>query len=102
VPLSGVGIVALDSILFRDRLQRDLSAMASIIADTSTAALSFEDPRSANETLAALRARPRMVTACIYRASGTILARYSRPGASSGCPAPGAPNEMRFSSKILP
>ena len=33
-----------DSILFRGYLQRDLSALAQIIADNSTAALAFNDP----------------------------------------------------------
>ena len=43
----------MDSILFRASMQRDLSALAQIVADNSTAALSFEDPRVAAETLAA-------------------------------------------------
>ena len=43
--LAGVGIVAADSLLFAQYLKRDLSALARIVADNSTAALAFNDPR---------------------------------------------------------
>jgi PAS domain S-box-containing protein len=103
--MSGVGIVALDTILFRGYMERDISALARIIADNSTAALSFEDPRAATETLAALRARTHIVSACIYRANGTILASYLRPGTGAECPSGSAPgalfDEIRFTSAGL-
>jgi PAS domain S-box-containing protein len=83
--MAGLGIVLADSLLFRGYLRRDLTALARIIADNSTAALAFNDPKSAAETLAALRARPHVVGACIYRADASILARYSRKD-SFECP----------------
>jgi len=99
--LAGIGIVLADSLLFRGYLQRDLSGLAHIIADNSTAALAFNDQRSAAETLAALRVRTHLVAACIYRRDGTMLADYRRTGAQSGCPAPGAPDGIRFTSSAL-
>ena len=48
--ISLVGIVAMDSLLFRGYLRRDLSALASITADKSTAAVSFNDASAASET----------------------------------------------------
>src|SRR6185437_6124107 len=99
--LAGIGIVLADSLLFRGYLQRDLSGLAHIIADNSTAALAFNDQRSAAETLAALRVRTHLVAACIYRRDGTMLADYRRTGAQSGCPAPGAPDGIRFTSAAL-
>src|SRR5205823_13980008 len=72
--LSGIAIVVMDSILFRASMQRDLSALAQIVADNSTAALSFEDPQVAAETLAALKARPHLIAACIYRGTGEVFA----------------------------
>jgi len=98
---SGVAILGLDSFLFRGYLATDVSALASIVADNSTGALSFEDPRGATEMLTALRARPHMIRACIYRANGTILARYTRPGSNPECPAPGATNQMQFTNTDL-
>ena len=88
--LAAIGIVTFDAALFRRSLIFDLSALSRIIADNSTAAIVFDDPRTASETLAALRARPHLVTACIYRADGSILARYARQEATSVCPPPGA------------
>lgn len=95
--LAGFGVVLTDSVLFRGYLRRDLSALASIIADNSTAALAFNDPNAAAETLGALRARPHVIEACIYRADGTILATYSRPR-SHGCPAPESSDQVQFSA----
>jgi signal transduction histidine kinase len=94
--LAGMGIVLSDGFLFYGYLQRDLSALARIIADNSTAALAFEDPRSATETLNALRARPHLVNACVYRADNTVLARYLRPGATMECPPVSASQEIRM------
>ena len=99
--LAGVGVVASDSILFRQYLQRDLSALARILADNSTASLAFNDPKTAAETLAALRARPHIVTACIYRPDGTMLANYARHNAVSACPPAGGQEELRFGAEDL-
>ena len=66
--LAGVGFVVADSILFRSYMKRDLSALAQMAADNSTAAVQFNDPRAASETLSALRARTHLAAACIYSA----------------------------------
>jgi PAS domain S-box-containing protein len=84
--LAGIGIVAFDAFLFRRYLARDLSVLARIIADNSTAAIEFNDPRVATETLSALRARTHMISACLYRLDGAVFARYSRAGADGVCP----------------
>ena len=96
--LSGALLVISDSILFRSYLQRDLAALSQIIADNSTAALAFDDPHTAGETLASLKARPHIVTACTYQADGTVLASYLRAGASPGCPPPATRAEVHFAS----
>jgi PAS domain S-box-containing protein len=99
--LSGIGVVLSDSFLLRSYLQRDLVSLASIIADNSTAALAFEDPRAAAEILTTLRARPHLESACIYRLNGTILATYFRPGTRQGCPAAQPRDDIRFTSRDL-
>jgi len=85
--VAGLGVVLVDLVLFRGYLRRDLSALARIVADNSTAALAFNDPDSAAQTLGALHARSHVVGACIYREDGSILASYSRQG-SFACPQP--------------
>ena len=84
--LAGVGIVVADSIFLSRYMEGDLAALAQIIADNSAASLAFDDPGSAQETLATLRARSHLISACIYRTGGTPFARYGRPGAPAECP----------------
>ncbi|HXM44850.1 MAG TPA: ATP-binding protein [Bryobacteraceae bacterium] len=99
--LAGVGIVAADSLLFRRDLRRDLSALAQMAAENSTAALAFNDPQVAAETLAALRARTHLAAACIYEPDGTVFAKYSRPDAGTGCPPADAQDQLRFTNSGL-
>jgi len=97
---TGSVIVLTDLLLFRGYLQRDLAALARIIADNSTAALSFNDPKTAEEILGALRARPHVVKACIYRLDGSVLARYPHAGASE-CPPADAQEGIRFARESV-
>ena len=105
--LTGLGIIMADSVLFRGYLNRDLSALARIVADNSTAALAFNDPASAQQTLAALHARPHVELACIYRLNGTLLAQYAQ-AAGFACPqhesqdtSSGRTNDLRMVQPIL-
>ena len=93
--LAALGIVLTDSLLFRRYLERDLAALARIIGDNTTAALAFDDPKSAAETLGALRARAHVIGACVYRVDATVLATYSRTG-GGGCPPASRPTGIRF------
>jgi len=60
---------------FRMDFERDLEAVASIIASNSTAAMSFGDKDAARETLASLRAKPNITGAAIILKGGTTLAQ---------------------------
>lgn len=62
----------------RDSLRRDLSVLAEITADNSTAALSFSDQKTAEELLSGLREERSIVTGAIYSANGAVLAIYKR------------------------
>jgi PAS domain S-box-containing protein len=102
--LSGLGIVIADSLLFRAAMQRDISGLAQIVGDNSTAALAFNDPQTATQTLASLKARPRLVAGCIYRPDGTIFAAYERADAVNACPprmAQSSEDEQHFTSTEL-
>src|SRR6185312_7125488 len=76
--LSAAGILIADSVLFQGYLQNDYDTLSQIIADNSTAPLAFNDPKTATETLAALRARTHLACACIYRPDATLFASYVR------------------------
>ena len=58
-------LVILESRTFEENLTQELSTLAGVIASNSVAALTFEDPDAAEETLSALRASPHVVAAVI-------------------------------------
>src|SRR5687768_17316345 len=67
-----------DRATFREVMVRQLAGQADIIAVNSAAALLFDDPSSAAETLAALRVEQRIIAAGIYRTAGQRFATYER------------------------
>jgi diguanylate cyclase (GGDEF)-like protein/PAS domain S-box-containing protein len=69
------------------RLAAEQRVLAQIIADRSTAALSFGDERVAVENLTALAADDAVEQACIYDAERRLFADYSpgRSAAGGGC-----------------
>jgi signal transduction histidine kinase len=77
---------------FRRDFERDLEAVASIIASNSTAAMSFADKDAAKETLASLRAKPNITGAAIVLKGGAMLAQTgdsSLPEENVTTPVPG-------------
>lgn len=69
--------ISYDVVTFRENTVRNLSAKAQIIGSNCVSALLFNDPDSAESTLAALKADPRIVFAAIYSPSGQLFASYS-------------------------
>ena len=76
VLLAGVIRIIYEVASFHDVTVRDLSAQASIIGENCAATTEFNNPRSAEATLASLKARTDIVAACVYRKDGSILAGY--------------------------
>lgn len=76
--LTGVAFVVYELAMFRSVMTRELMSMADIVGANSTAALAFKDSRAGEETLAALRADPRIVSASIYTKEGEVFATYQR------------------------
>jgi signal transduction histidine kinase/ActR/RegA family two-component response regulator len=68
-------------------MTRDLEALADLIGNNSTAALTFSDSAAAGETLASLSARTDVEAAALYTAAGHRLASYATGG-------PGAPTSL--------
>jgi two-component sensor histidine kinase/HAMP domain-containing protein len=85
--LTAAGIAAFDMILFRRTMSYDLTTLARIIGDNSTAALAFRDQSVAREILSALKGKSHVVFACLYGADGKIFVEYVRPD-MTGKPAP--------------
>jgi PAS domain S-box-containing protein len=71
-----------EMIHFRKEMVQNLSTQATIIGNNTAAALDFNDPNSAQETLLALKTQPNIIAACVFGRSGDILAKYNRPDAN--------------------
>jgi len=73
---------------------KELNAIADIVARNVTAAMVFDDPVSAQETLSALSAKSGIVVARAYRSDGRLFAEYRRRGDGTemvaGIPTPAA------------
>ena len=67
-----------DQLSFRENLVRMLSAQAQIIGSNSISALTFNDPQSASDTLAALQSSPSVTAAAIFTSDGKLFAKYAR------------------------
>ena len=70
-----------DMVTFRKSKLQEASLLASVIGSNSTAAISFNDPQIAQETLGALRSEPHVTVARIYLGNGAVFATYVRPDA---------------------
>lgn len=78
--LSSAVYVVIENNRARVAMITELTAIAGIIADNSTAALVFNDPASADETLAALKAKADILGAAIFRRNGSLFASYAAGG----------------------
>jgi signal transduction histidine kinase len=70
--------LAYELVTYRQTVTQQLTTLARIVAESSTAALVFNDRRSAGEMLAALRAEPNLVAACIYTKDERPFAAFVR------------------------
>ena len=82
VLLACLGSVIPELASLRGDIAGGLIAAADMIGANTTAALEFDDVQGGEETLHALRTRPSILAACIYRRDGRVLASYRRPDAA--------------------
>jgi signal transduction histidine kinase len=94
--LAGIVLLVFEVLRFRGDMVSDLNTLADVVAQNSTAALSFDDPDDAEETLDSLDARPSVVAAAIYDRQGRLFAGYTRQGARAGFPAKPEADGARF------
>lgn len=85
-------LVATGAMVFYDlrtyRLQwiNDITTQTELLGSSSTAALSFDDPEAARQSLEVLRFRQRVHSAAIYNERGTLFATYTRTGEAENFP----------------
>ncbi len=90
--LVSAGFVAYELITYPKAMMRDLTTLADIIGDRSTAALTYDRPDDAEETLAALEKKGHITAAAIYNPQGRLFAQYpkepTQPGLIPSIPEP--------------
>jgi signal transduction histidine kinase/CheY-like chemotaxis protein len=96
VLLACAAIVVNDLRTLRASLVQRLNAEASVFGAQCAAALHFDQPEGATDTLASLSEEPVIVGAQLYDARGRLFAGYQRPGAPSLNAAPPLPNGHYF------
>jgi two-component system, sensor histidine kinase and response regulator len=79
-----------DVALNRRAMVTDASTLADMVADNSTAALTFHDVQAAQDVLRSLRTQPHITAACLFTQDGKRFAAYVREGkeAEFSAPAP--------------
>jgi signal transduction histidine kinase len=84
--MTGIAVAYFDVRSFRESSLADLAAISDILGLASTPALEFDDPQTAAEYLALLRAKPAVSAAAIYAPNGALFARYVADGAARHLP----------------
>ncbi len=85
---------------YRVTLRTGESAMAQLVAESSAPALLFNDAAAANETLAVLRADPRIEAACLYDKHGRVVAQFNSARRHGTCP-PAEAAQVRFTRRHM-
>src|SRR5207244_9028780 len=99
--LMGSAVIAYELVTFRRALAVNIDVLAKIIGSNSTAAVAFDDRKSAQEILAALSAEHQITAAAIYDKSGRIFASFPETVAASEFPAQPRSDGYKFERSHL-
>jgi len=77
---AGIFLIVLEISEFQKNTREDLSTLAAIIGNRSTAALLYHDKELAKENLNVLKTLPAVQAACLYDASGAVFTQLLKKG----------------------
>jgi signal transduction histidine kinase len=80
----------------RKALRKEVTTIAAILGENSTAALTFENSEDAERVLAALDAQTDILSGCLYGGEGLLFAAYRRPDYPPPCPSRLLPETTGF------
>lgn len=80
VILACVGFAIYERQRFHTDIADELKTLADTVGANTAASLAFNDQKSAQEMLAALRTEPHVLAACLYDVNGRMFAEYRRAG----------------------
>ena len=99
--LAGVAFVAYEVISFRGGMTANLSALASVVGNNSTAALAYQDSATAREVLNSLNNEKHIVAGCVFDKDGQVFASYLRGEHPFIFPPAGTNDRHQFSGTHL-
>ena len=100
--LTSMVYVIYDLITLRQTMLQNITMLSEIIGANSTAALTFNDQKSAEENLEAFKANPHIAASCIYNNEGMVFAKYVRSDMTDRLSLPAAQDEgYHFGSDYL-
>ncbi|HWQ68454.1 MAG TPA: histidine kinase dimerization/phospho-acceptor domain-containing protein, partial [Patescibacteria group bacterium] len=100
--LTGVALIIYELVIYRSIMTRELMSLADVIGANSAAALTFNDSKAAEQTLAALRKDARITLAVIFTKEGNTFAVYRRrPLEDDAIPAASGADGGRFEGRRL-
>jgi uncharacterized membrane protein affecting hemolysin expression len=82
--IAGLALEIYERASFRTALIDELKAHADMLGLNTAASLAFNDRKSAEDSLQALRVEHHILTACIFDRQGHIFAEYHRDNAGAG------------------
>ena len=92
--LAAVAFVAWDYYRFRADMELDLITQARIVLENTGAAITFNDPEAAGETLEMLEIHPHAQLACLYLPSGELFVERALRDPSNKCPPAATPGTV--------
>jgi signal transduction histidine kinase len=107
--LTGGSVLLLTSLAFmsygvitaRRNLVQNLNILSEITAANVSAAVLFEEPKTANEILSKLQAEPSVLKAALFTRDHKVLARYPQSLKDDAFPAPETGQVSRFHSGFV-
>jgi signal transduction histidine kinase len=90
----GLAFFEIDS--HREALRKEMTTIAAILGENSTAALTFDNAEDAEGVLAALASQTEILAGCLYGGEGLLFASYRRADYQPPCPARLPPEPSGF------
>src|SRR5688572_2418407 len=84
--LTVIGFVSYELVTFNRWMENYVGTLGQIIADNSTAALQFDNPTDARQTLSTVSIERHVVAAALYDTNGALFARWPPDAPSKEVP----------------
>ncbi|HEY0456137.1 MAG TPA: PAS domain-containing protein, partial [Verrucomicrobiae bacterium] len=96
--LAGASIIIYELVTLPKAAQSNFVSLAKVVADNSTAALAFNDPKVANDVLSTLNSYSTnfVKMAALYTTNGNLYAHYPASVSSNSFPSSVGPDRMTF------